>query len=128
MKKNKKNSLSKYSNKKIIFIIYVLTLGCLFLLGADGYLIGSVVGAYVQMSILTLLFMVVPVIPLSVYNRIRRKTFFINKKMIKFSFVVGLLFALMFVSSGEITFNLGHIIAPICLAIGFFRKNPSKDD
>lgn len=128
MKKNKRIDLSKYSNKKIIISIYVVTLILLFLTGADGYLIGSVVGAYFQMSVMTLLFMAIPVLPLSIYSRIKRKTFFISQKMIKFSFVFGLLFALIFVSFGGITFNLGHIIAPICLAIGFLRKNPDKND
>jgi len=127
MKKNKKIDLSKYSNKKIILGIYALTLICLFLVGADGYLFGSVIGAYVQMSVMTLLFMVIPALPLSIYSRLTKKTFFLSEKMIKFSFSIGLSLAFLFVITfGEVMFNLGHIVASICLAIGFFRKNPDK--
>lgn len=123
--KHKMINLKKYSNKKIILGIYVLTFLILLVMGVDGYTIGTIVGAYVRLSMLNLVFMAVPAFPLAIYNRIKNKTFFISKKMIKISFVIGLILSFISLSS-EVELNFGHLLAPICLGINFFRNDEKK--
>lgn len=125
--------IGNYSNTKIIVGIYLITFVALVILGVGSNQIGAILGAYVQMSLLTIMWMIIPAIPLAIYTRLTQKTFFLSKRLIKVAFVFGLFMAFSYVlgsgsilGSDAITFNFGHILATICLAIYFFRGGKNK--
>lgn len=119
--------LKKHSNKKIILSTCAVLLVLSLLLGVDGYIIGSFFGGIVSMPVIITFCMVIPAFPLAIYSKIKSKTFFISKKMIKISFVIGSFIALVIISvSGYLT--TGHFFGLFFYAISIFRKNPEKNN